>query len=259
VGPHTDSYHTFLVQGIGKRTWKISNHKIDDDQYAQNLEMKVLQNGFDGNTYEVTAGDVIYMPPFFGHEGKTIEAAMTFSVGFLGPKLSNILGDYAQYLEANEDINQRYYGEDLSPNSSGFMLGTDTQNALSQMAVKSITSNNFTQWMAEYFSKPSHDDIDDTAEENDLSPNDILKAIESGKILHRQEHVKLTITETNDGNFNLGIYGEVILVDKSNTTLINALNNPDGINHQRLNALNEKKSALDILCALYNQDVLKIK
>jgi len=29
VGPHTDSYHVFLVQGQGKRRWKISDTIID--------------------------------------------------------------------------------------------------------------------------------------------------------------------------------------------------------------------------------------
>jgi len=254
VGPHTDSYHTFLVQGIGKRAWKISDKKITDNNYAKNLEMKVLQNGFDGETYEVTAGDVIYMPPFFGHEGKTIEAAMTFSVGFLGPQLSDILGDYAQYLEANDEINHRFLGESLTAQSASFTIADTTQTAIRNDVISTIKSNDFSRWMAAYFSTPGHDDIENQPHENGLSPNDLQNMLDGGQSLKRAEHIKITITETANGSFNLGIYGEVIQVDKTHHKIITALNSAQDITSDIVD-----KEALILLCALYNQHVLALE
>lgn len=256
VGPHTDSYHTFLVQGIGKRNWKISDHKITDDEYVADLEMKVLQNGFDGQSYEVTAGDVIYMPPFFGHEGKTIEAAMTFSVGFLGPKLSDILGDYAQYLEANEEMNDRFLGESLGAQSASFTVGAKTQNAICQNVITSIQSDNFQAWMAGYFSTPGHEEVENIIEQNDMTPEAFLLALENGQALQRQEHVKIAITSGHKGNYQLGIYGEVIELDPSYKPLIEILNNANKITIDCINALNHKDNALLILSTLYAQNVL---
>ncbi len=193
VGPHTDSYHTFLVQGIGKRTWKISTRRVDDDRYVDNPDVKVLAHGFEGETYEVTAGDVIYMPPFFGHEGRTLDAAMTFSVGFLGPKLSEMLGEYAQYLEENEEANTRYLGDGLDENSGGFNIATSTQGDIRNSLIDTINSDEFVIWMAKYFSAPTHDEVDNI----DAWPDD-------------GEHVKQAITTSAAGKSYRAIYGEII-------------------------------------------------
>jgi len=104
VGPHFDTYHVFLVQGQGKRRWKISRAEIDDTDYHDGMDFKVLKNGFDGDEIEVTCGDVLYVPPKFGHEGTTIEDALTYSVGLLGPKLSELFTGYGQYLAEFEEI-----------------------------------------------------------------------------------------------------------------------------------------------------------
>jgi len=258
VGPHTDSYHTFLVQGIGKREWKISDHKINDDAYAEGLEMKVLKNGFDGETYEVTAGDVIYMPPFFGHEGKTIEAAMTFSVGFLGPKLSDIMGDYAQYLEANDDINTRYLGQDININSASFNICENTQNSIIQNVGNSITSNDFKSWIVEYFSAPTHEEIENTKIQKEISSKTLLTSLKKGKILQRHEHVKIVITPVNNGDYNLGIYGEIIQFDSSYAPLIQQLNNANNITIDLINNHEKSDDMLLMLTSLLNQNVLKL-
>ncbi len=259
VGPHTESYHTFLVQGIGRRTWKISDQRVDDDRYVDNPHVKVLEHGFEGETYEVTTGDVIYMPPFFGHEGKTIEAAMTFSVGFLGPKLSEMLGDYAQYLEENEALNTRYLGEDLSPDSASFTIGEQTQKTIKDEAISAINSDNFSVWVTTYFAKPTHDDVENIEErEDELSGNDLLEALRSGETLHRSEHVKLSITASSNGGFNLSVYGEIIPVPASQVTLIEHLNTAQDINYGDLDAFGDKDDAIDLITMLYNKNALSL-
>ncbi|MGH1456819.1 MAG: cupin domain-containing protein [Alphaproteobacteria bacterium] len=217
VGPHTDSYHTFLVQGMGKRTWKISNNKIVDDCYIDNPEMKVLKNGFDGEEFEVTSGDVIYMPPFFGHEGKTREAAMTFSVGFLGPKLSEILSEYAYYLEENEHLNKRFLGEGLNTDSAGFNIAPNTAKALQDDIIASIQSDDFSRWLALYFSTPSHEYIDGMdAEENHLPK---IEALKGGEGLRWPEHVKLVTTISSNGEVYVAALGKVTTITAAQAAL----------------------------------------
>jgi len=259
VGPHTDSYHTFLVQGIGKRTWKISNAKVEDSRYADNPDVKVLANGFDGETFEVTAGDVIYMPPFFGHEGKTIEAAMTFSVGFLGPKLSEMLGDYARYLEENEVLNTRYLGEVLKSDSSGFTIDQQTQIAIRNQAVAAIESDDFAVWMASYFSEPSHDDAENIEVPEEGRSGDALQdALKSGATLHRPEHIKMVIAKLSDGTFTLGVYGDVICVSSAQERLVEQLNGGHDIAQEDLDGSGDRDEAITFIAALYNKGVLRL-
>lgn len=257
VGPHTDSYHTFLVQGIGRRAWKISNKRVEDNRYADNPHVKVLAHGFEGETFEVTAGDVIYMPPFFGHEGKTLDAAMTFSVGFLGPKLSEMLGDYAQYLEENEALNTRYLSETLTPESAAFTMGQQTQDAIRDSAVSAIESDSFAHWMASYFAKPTHDDIENIDMPDEaLSSDDLQAALKEGETLHRPQHVKLAITTSSNGKYNLAVYGDIISISSAQANLIEILNDGQEIGQDELSSFGDKEAATILITALYNKNVL---
>jgi 50S ribosomal protein L16 3-hydroxylase len=254
VGPHTDSYHTFLVQGIGKRAWKISNELITDDRYADNPDMKILEHGFDGETFEVTAGDIIYMPPFFGHEGKTLEAAMTFSVGFLGPKLSEMLGDYAQYIEENENLNKRYMGASLEKNDAGFSISATTQDSIKNDILATIQSDDFSIWMAGYFSTPTHDEIEEIQISNDeLSCEEVSSLLQDGETFIRPEHIKITITKSSKGDYYLSAYGEIILVPEAQKRLIDALNQGAEIS---LENVGKEDDMIKFITAIYNKNFI---
>jgi 50S ribosomal protein L16 3-hydroxylase len=256
VGPHTDSYHTFLVQGIGKRAWKISADQINDDSYVDNPDMKILRSGFDGETFEVNAGDVIYMPPFFGHEGKTIDAAMTFSVGFLGPQLSEILSEYAQHLEKNEALNKRFLGENIDTNSAHFTIGKETLSIITNNLISSIQSDDFSTAMAAYFSTPTHEIIEDINLHKD---KDLLAVLKAGETLSRPEETKLAITQSSNGNFNLAIYGESITVSSAQEGLVNKLNEAQPIAFGDLEACDNQDEAIALITTLYKQNVLSLE
>jgi 50S ribosomal protein L16 3-hydroxylase len=98
VGAHTDSYHVFLVQGKGKRRWKVANEAIQNEAYVENTSLKILKTAFDGEEITVTEGDVIYIPARFAHEGTSLEPSLTYSVGFLGPTLSEMLIEFGHYI-----------------------------------------------------------------------------------------------------------------------------------------------------------------
>ncbi len=160
VGPHTDSYHVFLVQGKGKRNWRISNEPITDGKYQDNQDLIVLENSFEGQDFDVTMGDVIYIPPHFGHEGKTIEEAMTFSVGFLGPKLSEMLIEYGYYLEQNEQKDIRFVGQNLGADSATTIINNSSIDMAQSTLINSLESKSFEDWIVKYFSTAKYDEIE---------------------------------------------------------------------------------------------------
>ncbi len=251
VGPHTDSYHTFLVQGMGKRRWKISAEPVHDDRYVDNPDVKVLKHGFEGDFFDVETGDVIYMPPFFGHEGKTTETAMTFSVGFLGPRLSEILGEYAYYLEEHDAINARYYGDHLDVNSAGFSVGAASVETIKDSLIASIQSEDFKRWMAAYFSTPSHEDIDPV-----IAPH---APLQNDDILYRPEHVKMAITPSSEDCFNLAVFGNVITVSAAQSKLIERLNNGQDIALNTLKDFGDADKAIALLKVLYQEQALYLR
>ncbi len=257
VGPHTDSYHVFLIQGIGKRRWKISNSPLDDNDFTDNADIKVLKHGFEGQEFEVSIGDVIYIPPHFGHEGVTLEEAMSFSIGFLGPKLSEMMSEYAYYIEQNEEQDIRYCGAGIDNKSTAFTIAPSSQNDIQNSLITAIKSDNFSTWLAQYFSTPTHDEIENIApREEQLTSHEILELLKSGAVLYRPEHIKLAITTMPNGSLNLAVFGEIIPTSPEHKYLIELINDNKKISLRDIENHNDQDSIIAFLTSLYNRDIL---
>jgi 50S ribosomal protein L16 3-hydroxylase len=92
VGPHFDSYDVFLLQASGRRRWRIG--KQTDFTLQQGVPLKILQNFEPTEEYVLEAGDMLYLPPRYAHDGIAEEAVgvdgknqpcMTYSIGFRAP------------------------------------------------------------------------------------------------------------------------------------------------------------------------------
>lgn len=151
VGPHLDSYHVFLIQGMGKRSWKIGREKIRKEKYIEGIDLKILSEEFIGDEFEVETGDVIYIPPLFPHSGETIDESMTYSVGFLGPSMAELLIEFGHYIEEQESLNSRYDGGQLDANSSGEDMDESEVNNFRTSLTDLIRSDQFEEWLRRYF------------------------------------------------------------------------------------------------------------
>lgn len=151
VGPHLDSYHVFLVQGTGKRRWKIGNVPLDNEKYIQELDLKILEDEFEGDFVEVEQGDVLYIPPKFAHSGKTLDESMTYSIGFLGPSLAEMLSEFGYYIEEKEELNNRYDANNLDAASAGEQMSQSEVESFRQRMTTALNSEEFEKWLREYF------------------------------------------------------------------------------------------------------------
>lgn len=255
VGPHTDSYHVFLVQGIGRRIWTVGDAPVENEDCIEGLDLKVLKNGIDGEDIEVTIGDVIYIPPHFAHEGRTLETAMTFSVGFLGPKMSELFVEYGHYLGQVEQSDKRYIGQGLSSDSSHCFISNETQKMVRNKLIDSLNTNDFSVWLAEYFSTPV--DIDDGEEREDLlSEVELQKCLQSGQTLIKPEYIKLGITESTDGSLILAVYGQRVPTTPEHKKLIEYLNQNTALSWDNIQAFGNNDLFMGLITFLYNQNIL---
>lgn len=86
VGPHFDSYDVFLLQGHGRRRWRISAQK--DLELEPDLPLRILKNFQAQHEYLLEPGDMLYLPPHMAHDGVAVGDCMTISIGFRAPTLS---------------------------------------------------------------------------------------------------------------------------------------------------------------------------
>jgi 50S ribosomal protein L16 3-hydroxylase len=111
VGPHFDSYDVFLLQASGRRRWAFGKQK--DLTLQRDVPLKILQEFQPEQEYVLEAGDMLYLPPRYAHDG-IAEAAldengkpldcMTYSIGFRAPARQELAAELLHRLaEFSED------------------------------------------------------------------------------------------------------------------------------------------------------------
>lgn len=83
VGPHIDSYDVFLVQVSGQRRWRIG--PVDPPRLVPDLPLKILADFSPTEDWLLQPGDLLYLPPGWGHDGLAVGECMTASIGFRAP------------------------------------------------------------------------------------------------------------------------------------------------------------------------------
>ena len=87
VGPHFDSYDVFLLQVQGKRKWRIG--RMTDaalkPTFLPNVPLKILAHFEAEEEMTLDAGDMLYLPPRWAHDGVAVGECITCSVGFRAP------------------------------------------------------------------------------------------------------------------------------------------------------------------------------
>lgn len=103
VGPHFDSYDVFLLQAQGRRRWRIGRQR--DLSLQPNVPLKILSNFQPEEEHVLEAGDMLYLPPEWAHDGVAEGGdCMTYSIGFRVPQRGGLAAELVQRMaDAFED------------------------------------------------------------------------------------------------------------------------------------------------------------
>jgi 50S ribosomal protein L16 3-hydroxylase len=89
VGPHTDSYDVFLLQVTGRRRWRIG--RCERPAWRDDVPLKMLARFDTEHDWLLEAGDMLYLPPDWAHEGTAVGGdCMTASIGFRAPSAAEL-------------------------------------------------------------------------------------------------------------------------------------------------------------------------
>lgn len=108
VGPHVDSYDVFLLQGRGRRRWRISRQA--DHAFVPGLPLKILERFRPEEEWVLEAGDMLYLPPGIAHDGIAESECLTWSVGFRAPSDREIVEGFLDYLRDTLAV-EGHYGD----------------------------------------------------------------------------------------------------------------------------------------------------
>jgi 50S ribosomal protein L16 3-hydroxylase len=99
VGPHVDSYDVFLLQGPGRRRWK------------------VWLSGNQTREYVLGPGDMLYLPPGVKHDGVALDPCFTYSIGFRTPRGAELGAAFLDWLHERGLPDAVYRDPGLRPTS----------------------------------------------------------------------------------------------------------------------------------------------
>jgi len=167
VGPHFDSYDVFLLQGQGKRVWRISEQT--DLSLVEGAPLRILQNFDTSQEWLVEPGDLLYLPPHLAHWGIAVTDkgvdCMTYSIGFRAPKNQELATEFLGFMQdrLNQDaliLDGIYQDADLTFQDHAAEIGKEMITKVSANLHKIKWSDALVaEFLGTYLSEPKVDVI----------------------------------------------------------------------------------------------------
>ncbi len=108
VGPHVDSYDVFLLQVQGRRRWRVG--PMGDGALRPDLPLKILARFVPTEEWLLEPGDMLYLPPGWGHDGVAEGECLTASIGFRAPARDELAREVlGRLLERSDEDPPRLY------------------------------------------------------------------------------------------------------------------------------------------------------
>ncbi len=177
VGPHFDSYDVFLLQGQGKRLWRVSEQT--DLELIEGAPLRILKNFDTVQEWLLEAGDMLYLPPQLAHWGIAVSDGkidcMTYSIGFRAPKNQELATEFLGYMQdkLNQDqltISGMYEDADLSLQEHAAEISADMVSKVADILRKIQWSNNdVADFLGSYLSEPKPDVVFDPNKKTSLT------------------------------------------------------------------------------------------
>lgn len=184
VGPHFDQYDVFIIQGAGRRRWRVGE-KVPLKQHCPHPDLLQVEP-FDAIIdEEMEPGDILYIPPGFPHEGYSLENALNYSVGFRAPSGRELISGFADYALANELGSLRFSDPDVPARDCPSQILPQEIEGVRQLMLDVVNQpEQFAQWFGEFISQSRHE-LDVAPPEPPYQPDEIYDALQQGDTLSR--------------------------------------------------------------------------
>jgi 50S ribosomal protein L16 3-hydroxylase len=171
VGPHFDYYDVFLLQGSGKRKWKIGQQCDNTSPLSDNPNLKILADFAETDEWVLETGDMLYIPPKIAHWGTAIGDCTTFSIGFRAPAATEMLDDLATELLSRGPAPTFLSDPPLTPGMANGAIPTAYIKQVRALLLDTLNDDQLLgQWFAQYMTEPKYPMlVDETGETRSAS------------------------------------------------------------------------------------------
>lgn len=148
VGPHYDNYDVFLLQGEGRRRWRLGQRCDATSPLLSHPELRILDHFEQSAEYLLAAGDILYVPPGVAHWGVAVGDCTTFSIGLRAPRLCDMVSRHVDQLLAALDPEQLLADAGRGTARPGEITARDVERARQQV-IAAVGAAQGGEWFGE--------------------------------------------------------------------------------------------------------------
>lgn len=191
VGPHIDNYDVFIIQGMGTRHWRVGDRNPNYKQFSAHkalLHVEAYQPIIDEH---LTAGDILYIPIGFPHNGVSITNSLSYSVGFRSPTSQEMLSSFADYVLDNVPQGIFYQEPNLQLSEQPYaVLPNELAQLKSQLSTLINEGQLFNDWFGRHITEPMHE-LDIVVPEQVWTLDDLKQMLAQGSVLYRVPSIRI--------------------------------------------------------------------
>lgn len=205
VGPHFDNYDVFLLQGYGKRRWRIGQMCDSASPLMKHPDLRILADFQDSDDWVLEPGDMLYLPPRLAHLGTAVDECMTYSVGFRAPSAAEVLTHFTDFLAQFLPDEERYGDADISPCDDPSQIQRDALERLKALIQEHMGDERLLlTWFGQFMTEPRYPEL---VAGTEIPEEELLAGLQEGAILIRNPSARLAWSET-DGDLVLFASGQ---------------------------------------------------
>jgi 50S ribosomal protein L16 3-hydroxylase len=209
VGPHFDQYDVFLIQGHGRRRWRVGQLCNANSALLPHDDLRLLADFQATDEWLLEPGDILYVPPRIAHDGVAVgDDCMTYSIGFRAPSRHDLITGFVDDLVAQMEDDDRYADPGLPRQANPGEISSEALAALHTKVMEKLTDRNaFAKWFGEFNSAPQYPEIDWSPEEL-FDAGAVQQLLASGATLVRNPASRFSFVRQELGMLLLFVNGE---------------------------------------------------
>ena len=197
VGPHFDNYDVFLLQGHGRRRWKVGQMCSSDSPLREHADLRILADFEQSDEWVLEPGDMLYLPPRLAHYGIAEDECMTYSIGFRAPSAAEVLTHFTDFLAQFLPDEERYSDADLQPAEDPHQIQSDALKRLRALLDEHMGDERLLlTWFGQFMTEPRYPE---RVEGPEINSDELLSALEDGAVLVRNPAARLAWSEIDIG------------------------------------------------------------
>ncbi|MBF8730536.1 MULTISPECIES: ribosomal protein uL16 3-hydroxylase [Pseudomonas] len=253
VGPHFDNYDVFLLQGHGKRNWKVGQMCDSDSPLLEHTDLRILAEFEQSGEWTLEPGDMLYLPPRLAHYGVAEDDCLTYSVGFRAPSAAEVLTHFTDFLSQFLPDEERYSDADAQPAADPHQIQHDALDRLKALLAEHMGDERLLlTWFGQFMTEPRYPEL---VSGEELSEEDLIDSLEQGAILIRNPSARMAWSEVDD-NLLLFASGQSRLLSGHLRELLKLVCAADALHIENLSQWLEDEEGLTLLCQLVKQGSL---